>query len=89
LDYNALTSKNLKTGEITNIPEGLGMEKSNVIQLVLADGTKVSARPSGTEPKIKFYVSVNAPLNRPEDFESVLASLKTKVSAIQEDLGLK
>ncbi len=89
LDYNDLTSKNLKTGEITNIPEGLGMEKSNVIQLVLADGTKVSARPSGTEPKIKFYVSVNAPLNRPEDFENVLASLKAKVSAIQEDLGLK
>ena len=89
LDYNDLTSKNLKTGEITNIPEGLGMEKSNVIQLVLADGTKVSARPSGTEPKIKFYVSVNAPLNRPEDFESVLANLKAKVSAIQEDLGLK
>ncbi|MES2519859.1 MAG: phospho-sugar mutase [Bacteroidota bacterium] len=89
LDYNNLTSKDLKTGEITNIPEGLGMESSNVIQLVLADGTKVSARPSGTEPKIKFYVSVNAPLNRPEDFESVLASLKAKVSAIQEDLGLK
>ena len=89
LDYNDLTSKNLKTGEITNIPEGLGMEKSNVIQLVLADGTKVSARPSGTEPKIKFYVSVNSPLNNPEDFENVLASLKAKVSAIQEDLGLK
>ena len=89
LDYNNLTSKNLKTGEITSIPVGLGMESSNVIQLVLADGTKVSARPSGTEPKIKFYVSVNAPLNNPEDFEHVLASLKTKVSAIQEDLGLK
>lgn len=89
LDYNNLTSKDLKTGEITNIPEGLGMEKSNVIQLVLADGTKVSARPSGTEPKIKFYVSVNAPLTHPEDFESVLSSLKTKVSDIQEDLGLK
>jgi phosphoglucomutase len=89
LDYTNLTSKDLMTGEITNIPEGLGMEKSNVIQLVLADGTKVSARPSGTEPKIKFYVSVNAPLNRPEDFDSVLASLKTKVSFIQEDLGLK
>jgi phosphoglucomutase len=89
LDYTNLTSKDLKTGEITNIPEGLGMEKSNVIQLVLADGTKVSARPSGTEPKIKFYVSVNAPLNRPEDFDAVLASLKVKVSSIQEDLGLK
>jgi phosphoglucomutase len=89
LDYTNLTSKDLKTGVVTNIPEGLGMEASNVIQLVLADGTKVSARPSGTEPKIKFYVSVNAPLTRPEDFEIVLASLKAKVSSIQEDLGLK
>ena len=89
LDYNNLTSKNLKTGVITIIHEGLGMEKSNVFQLVLADGTKVSARPSGTEPKIKFYVSVNAPLTRPEDFENVLSSLKSKVSDIQEDLGLK
>jgi phosphoglucomutase len=89
LDYTNLTSKDLKTGVVTNIPEGLGMEASNVIQLVLADGTKVSARPSGTEPKIKFYVSVNAPLTRPEDFETVLASLKAKVSSIQEDLGLK
>lgn len=61
LDYKNLTSKDLKTGEITAIPEGLGMESSNVIQLILGDGSKVSARPSGTEPKIKFYVSVNAP----------------------------
>lgn len=89
LDYTNLTSKDLKTGVVTNMPEGLGMEASNVIQLVLADGTKVSARPSGTEPKIKFYVSVNAPLTRPEDFNTVLASLKVKVSSIQEDLGLK
>jgi phosphoglucomutase len=65
------------------------MESSNVIQLVLADGTKVSARPSGTEPKIKFYVSVNAPLEKPEDFLSTLDALKVKVSKIQEDLGLK
>jgi phosphoglucomutase len=89
LDYKNLTSKNLQTGEITVIPVGLGMESSNVIQLVLADGTKVSARPSGTEPKIKFYVSVNAPLEKPEDFLSTLDTLKVKVSKIQEDLGLK
>ena len=89
LDYKNLTSKDLKTGEITAIPEGLGMESSNVIQLILADGSKVSARPSGTEPKIKFYVSVNAPLANPADFDDTLAALKAKVSSIQEDLGLK
>lgn len=89
LDYTNLTSTDLKTGAVTNIPTGLGMESSNVIQLVLADGTKVSARPSGTEPKIKFYVSVNAPLTKAEDFDDTLESLKQKVSAIQEDLGLK
>ncbi len=89
IDYTNLTSKDLKTGEITSIPEGLGMEPSNVIQLILADGSKVSARPSGTEPKIKFYVSVNAPLTQAEDFDATLESLKAKVTAIQEDLGLK
>ncbi|MEA5138881.1 phospho-sugar mutase [Arcicella rigui] len=89
LDYTNLTSTDLKTGAVTSIPTGLGMESSNVIQLVLADGTKVSARPSGTEPKIKFYVSVNAPLTKAEDFDDTLESLKQKVSAIQEDLGLK
>lgn len=89
IDYTNLTSKDLKTGEITQIPTGLGMEASNVIQLILADGSKVSARPSGTEPKIKFYVSVNAPLTNAEDFDATLESLKAKVTAIQEDLGLK
>lgn len=89
LDYQNLTRKNLRTGEVVSIPKGMGIESSNVIQLILEDGTKVSARPSGTEPKIKFYVSVNAPLNRPEDFDVTLAQLKEKVKAIQEDLGLK
>jgi len=88
LDYQNLTSKNLRTGEVTAIPQGMGIEHSNVIQLILEDGTKVSARPSGTEPKIKFYVSVHTPLNRPEDFDATLNSLKEKVKAIQTDLGL-
>lgn len=89
IDYANLTKKDLKTGTITHIPEGMGMEKSNVIQLVLADGTKVSARPSGTEPKIKFYCSVNQPLTNPGDFDSVLQTLREKVGMIQVDLGLK
>lgn len=88
LDYQNLTRKDLRTGAVTPIPKGMGIESSNVIQLILEDGTKVSARPSGTEPKIKFYVSVNAPLHTPEDFDATLEQLKDKVKAIQQDLGL-
>ncbi|PQA56199.1 phospho-sugar mutase [Siphonobacter curvatus] len=89
LDYQNLVSKDVATGQQTPIAAEMGIEKSNVIQLILADGTKVSARPSGTEPKIKFYVSVNAPLEKPEDFNTTYDSLKAKVKQIQEDLGLK
>ncbi|MBK7478099.1 MAG: phospho-sugar mutase [Haliscomenobacter sp.] len=88
LDYLNLTRKDLRSGQVTPIPEGMGIERSNVIQLILEDGTKVSARPSGTEPKIKFYVSVHAPLTRAEDFDATLVSLKEKVKIIQQDLGL-
>jgi len=89
LDYQNLVSKDVATGQATPIPAEMGIEGSNVIQLLLADGSKVSARPSGTEPKIKFYVSVNAPLSNPEDFDAVYDSLRAKVRQIQEDLGLK
>ncbi|MEY4107796.1 MAG: hypothetical protein RL181_2138 [Bacteroidota bacterium] len=89
LDYQNLTRKDLRSGVVTPIPKGMGIESSNVIQLILEDGTKVSARPSGTEPKIKFYVSVNAPLLSPDAFDATLASLKDKVKAIQQDLGLQ
>ncbi|MFL0206901.1 phospho-sugar mutase [Aquirufa sp. 2-AUSEE-184A6] len=88
LDYEGLVSTDLLTGETTPIQLGLGIEASNVIQLILADGSKVSARPSGTEPKIKFYVSVNAPLASAADFFTVYAELQKKVGVIQEDLGL-
>ncbi len=88
LDYEGLVSTDLLTGETSPIKVGLGIEASNVIQLILADGSKVSARPSGTEPKIKFYVSVNAPLASAADFFTVYAELQKKVGVIQEDLGL-
>jgi phosphoglucomutase len=88
LDYEGLQSTNLLTGKITAIATGLGIEASNVIQLILADGSKVSARPSGTEPKIKFYVSVNSELKSAADFEAIFQALKNKVARIQEDLGL-
>jgi len=88
LDYEGLVSTDLLTGVQTPIAVGRGIEASNVIQLILADGSKVSARPSGTEPKIKFYVSVNAPLASAADFDQTFADLQVKVGVIQKDLGL-
>ncbi|MDU0808979.1 phospho-sugar mutase [Aquirufa regiilacus] len=88
LDYEGLISTDLVTGIQTPIAVGRGIEASNVIQLILADGSKVSARPSGTEPKIKFYVSVNAPLASAADFDKTFAALQEKVGVIQKDLGL-
>jgi len=88
LDYEGLVSTDLLTGKQTPITIGRGIEASNVIQLILADGSKVSARPSGTEPKIKFYVSVNAPLASAADFDKTFAALQEKVGVIQKDLGL-
>ena len=88
LDYEGLVSTDLLTGIQTPIAVGRGIEASNVIQLILADGSKVSARPSGTEPKIKFYVSVNAPLSSAADFDKTFAALQEKVGVIQKDLGL-
>ncbi|MHA8091933.1 phospho-sugar mutase [Aquirufa regiilacus] len=88
LDYEGLISTDLVSGIQTPIAVGRGIEASNVIQLILADGSKVSARPSGTEPKIKFYVSVNAPLSSAADFDKTFAALQEKVGVIQKDLGL-
>jgi phosphoglucomutase len=88
LDYEGLTSTDLETGSVSAIPVGRGIEASNVIQLILADGSKVSARPSGTEPKIKFYVSVNASLASVGDFDETFSHLKDKVKMIQRDLNL-
>lgn len=88
LDYEGLISTDLLTGKQTRIAVGRGIEASNVIQLILADGSKVSARPSGTEPKIKFYVSVNAPLASAADFDNTFIALQEKVGVIQKDLGL-
>jgi phosphoglucomutase len=89
-DYKALTTVDFTSGTTTSIPSGeMGIEPSNVLQFFTEDGTKFTCRPSGTEPKIKFYVGVRAALERNEDFDSVYASLKEKVKAIGEELNLK
>jgi phosphoglucomutase len=85
LDYQLQKGTDLVTGESWTID----LPKSNVLQFVTADGTKISARPSGTEPKIKFYFSVNTKLERKEDFDAKFAELEKKISDIIVDMKLK
>ncbi|MDO9157253.1 MAG: phospho-sugar mutase, partial [Sediminibacterium sp.] len=66
LDYQLQIGKNLQTGETWTIQ----LPKSNVLQFITADGSKISARPSGTEPKIKFYFSVKTNLNSKLEFDA-------------------
>ena len=85
LDYELQVAKNLQTGE----SKAIDLPKSNVLQFVLADGTKISARPSGTEPKIKFYFSVNAKLADAADFDATEKLLDEKIARIIEEMKLK
>jgi len=84
LDYDMQTAKNIQTGEVTKI----NLPKSNVLQFLLTDGSKISARPSGTEPKIKFYFSVNTKLPNKESFNEVNQQLGDKIKQIIQDLGV-
>jgi phosphoglucomutase len=84
IDYENRVETDIRTGRQTPI----ALEKSDVLQFITEDGSKISARPSGTEPKIKFYVSVNEPLPRKEDFDAVTQKLQDKVQGIVRDMGL-
>ena len=83
-DFKSLEEKNLLSGEVVKIDQ----DSSNVLQWVTADGTIVSVRPSGTEPKIKFYFGVKEPLAKVEDYDQVLAKLDNKIETIKQDLKL-
>jgi phosphoglucomutase len=85
LDYELKTGKNLPTGESWPIQ----LPGSNVLQFILEDGSKISARPSGTEPKIKFYFSVHTRLDNAADFDRVHASLNARIDGIIQDMKLK
>ena len=66
-----------------------GLPKSNVLQFVLGDGTQISARPSGTEPKIKFYFSVNGTLENAAAFDATEKILDDKITRIVGEMGLE
>jgi phosphoglucomutase len=81
LDYQQQVSRNLSD----NSSAPIKLPKSNVLQFVLEDGSKVSARPSGTEPKIKFYFSVNTSLGN-EPFEEAQKRAQEKIETIKKEL---
>jgi phosphoglucomutase len=84
LDYEQQKAIDL----VNNNTEKLDLPKSNVLQFLLADGSSISARPSGTEPKIKFYFSVNTRLERAEDFEEKNRLLDEAIKGIIADMHL-
>ena len=83
-DYLTSIATNLLTGE----KETMSIPKSDVLIYYTDEGSKIAARPSGTEPKIKFYVSVNTTLDSVDDFKEVNAQLDTKIKRILEDLKI-
>ena len=83
-DYEKREAKDLANGQVCAID----LPKSNVLQFILEDGSKISARPSGTEPKIKFYFSVQGTLGRAEEFDTAYAMLGDKINIIIAELGL-
>jgi phosphomannomutase len=84
-DYQNSTAKNMFTGET----EAIVIPKSDVLIYYLEDGSKICARPSGTEPKIKFYFSVNAPLDKVENAATVEKELDQKINNIIAAMQLK
>ncbi len=84
-DYLTLEEKNLETGSILPIR----LPSSNVLQFILEDGSVVSVRPSGTEPKIKFYFGVRESLKKKSDFDSVNSFLDDKIEGIIRSMKLR
>ncbi len=85
VDYLSGKSYDVRNGTILDV----GLPASDVMQYFTADGSKITIRPSGTEPKIKFYVAVNRPLASAVDYHSVYSGLEARIEAIVTDLRLR
>lgn len=83
-DVQESTSKDLSIGSTKT----LALPKSNVLQFILADGSKISARPSGTEPKIKFYFSLKSPFTGAANYSQLVHNLESKIGVIRSELGV-
>ncbi len=83
-DFKSLETTMVESGEVIKIDQ----DSSNVLQWFTADGTTISVRPSGTEPKIKFYFGIKAPLASVEQYDEVFTQLNDKIEAIKAELKL-
>ena len=84
-DYKTLKQTNVATGEIIDLDMPA---TSNVLQYFTEDGTKISVRPSGTEPKIKFYIEVRGEMNSRADYDAADAAANRKIEAARASLGV-
>ena len=80
--------KGIETDLTSNTTKPLDLPKSDVLQFITGDGSIVSARPSGTEPKIKFYCSVNGKLANKEAYYETDKKLDLKIASVMQDLGV-
>lgn len=83
-DFQTSRIRHLESGQEEELP----FPPSNVVQFVTAQGSKITARPSGTEPKIKFYISVHAALPSPAQYAEVEQQLRQRITAMRETLGI-
>lgn len=84
-DYDSLTLTDIKAGTVKKMDMPT---TSNVLQFFTEDGTKISVRPSGTEPKIKFYVEVKGHMARGAEYDKAIADADAKIALIKKDLGI-
>ena len=84
-DYDALSLTDVTAGTTSKLDMPV---TSNVLQYFTADGTKISVRPSGTEPKIKFYIEVKGHMDTPADYDKAIADADAKIETVKKDLGI-
>ena len=84
-DYDDLNQTEVKTGNVVKMDFPA---TSNVLQYFCEDGTKISVRPSGTEPKIKFYIEVKGKMKDVNDYDRATRDAKQKVESIKKELGI-
>lgn len=84
-DYDSLTLTDVAAGTTSKLDMPI---TSNVLQYFTADGTKISVRPSGTEPKIKFYIEVKGHMDTPADYDKAIAAADAKIETVKKDLGI-